>query len=85
MTLIVRLITQKRVIFLADGRISYGKTNIPILDNATKIVKLENCLIGQSGTNDFGPFDRSIKPFGGGQLRVIDTIQKYFIETNITC
>lgn len=83
MTLITRLITKERVIFLADDKISYGETNIPSIYNAIKIVKHENCLIGQSGTNDFGPWVKSKSaPLGGGQYTVIETIQEYFKETN---
>ena len=89
MTLITRLITHNRTIFLADGRITFKSYPDPIVktDSELKLIKISNGIIGLSGAADFGEYIPSLpgRPYTEGtrRFKVFDTLNGYVIKNNI--
>jgi len=56
MTLITRLITKERVIFWADGYLTYNGFKGPYTTDVCKILEIRDLLIGVSGTIEYGEY-----------------------------
>jgi hypothetical protein len=81
MTLIVRFITKKRVIFLADGRITILTNPIPIIvrEDAKKLFKCRNVIIGISGSIQYGHYiPKPGHPLGTTTGQIDEDLNNFF-------
>ncbi len=86
MTLITRLITNNRTIFLSDGRITSNYDCKIKTDTAQKLIKLSNGIIGLSGATEFGEWSQneSQKSEGKREFKVFDNIKEHILSNNYT-
>lgn len=72
MTLITRLITKERVIFLTDGWVTQPGKKEPLIVDAPKLIKHKNVIIGVSGTVEYGEYH--------SKRNIVNTISEFINE-----